>query len=186
MIEYDLAHRPKDLLDILQLQSVNLPQSISQSEALEQGFVTIKHHLDLLQKMNTPYPHIVARDKNKVIGFTLVMLKSFKKDIPILIPMIDMINQISYHGVRLKNVRYFIMGQVCIEKKYRGQGIFEKLYDKMKNSMKSDFDYIITEVAYRNKRSLRAHTKIGFQNIKEYHSKGEHWVILLLKISDEN
>ena len=184
MIAYDLAHRPKDLLDIIELQNANLSKVISKSEALEQGFVTIVYDFELLNKMNHPYPHIVARDQNKVIGYTLVMLKSIGKDIPIVLPMIEFIHQMTYQKQALKNARYFIMGQVCIDKKYRGQGIFKKLYEEMKNRMKSNFDFIITEVAHRNQRSLQAHFKIGFKNIKEYHSDtGEHWVVLLWDIS---
>jgi len=186
MIQYDLAHRPQDLIDILQLQQVNLPKSISKSEALEQGFVTIEHDLALLEKMNHPYPHIVARDQDKVIAYALVLLKSITKDLPILQSMMDIINQISYQEKYLKDTRYFVMGQVCVDKEYRGQGVFQRLYEEMKNRMKSDFDYIITEVAHRNQRSIRAHAKVGFQNIKEHYSeKGELWVILLLDISDQ-
>ena len=95
MIAYDLAHRPKDLLDIIELQNANLSKVISKSEALEQGFVTIVYDFELLNKMNHPYPHIVARDQNKVIGYTLVMLKSIGKDIPIVLPMIEFIHQMT-------------------------------------------------------------------------------------------
>jgi predicted GNAT superfamily acetyltransferase len=76
------------------------------------------------------------------------------------------------------------MGQVCIAKGYRGQGIFQGLYQEMANQLEPHFEYIITEVSKRNPRSIRAHEKVGFLNVREYTSDdGEEWVILLLNVS---
>ena len=73
------------------------------------------------------------------------------------------------------------MGQICIDKSYRGQGIFSELYQEMAKRMNGDFDYIITEIASRNHRSLRAHQKIGFETIKTYQIENEEEWVLLLK-----
>jgi len=76
------------------------------------------------------------------------------------------------------------MGQICIAKTHRKKGIFRALYKEMIERMSNDFDFIVTEVAHRNSRSLNAHYAIGFKNVKEYSSEsGEHWVILLLELN---
>ena len=178
MITYNTSNTDSDLQQILNLQFKNLPKNISSQEAISQGFVTVHHDFDLLKKMNRPYPHIVARDEEKTIGYTLVMLRSFEKETPVLIPMFEQINSTLYKGKKLGEAKYFIMGQVCIDKAYRGQGIFKGLYGELKKRMSPHFDYIITEVATRNSRSMRAHEKIGFENIHQYKA-GEEWVILL-------
>jgi RimJ/RimL family protein N-acetyltransferase len=130
--------------------------------------------------MNSPYPHIIAKDGDTVVGYTLVMQRDLRDEIPVLIPMFDEIDKLTYNGRLLKDTAYVVMGQVCIAREYRGKGIFEGLYAEMARRMKSDFDVIITEVSSRNTRSLRAHDKIGFEKIHEYRDKdGEDWVIVL-------
>ena len=184
MITYDIATTDHDLYQILELQAKNLPQNISEEESLSQGFVTIHHSFALLKRMNSPYPHIVARDKEKIVGYTLVMLRSFQIDIPLLIPMFQQIDQSEYKGQMLGDAKYFVMGQVCIDKSYRGKGVFTGLYREMQKRMAPHFDFIITEVAERNTRSIRAHFKVGFELVKEYES-GEKWSIILLPTKDE-
>lgn len=180
MITYTTVSKQQELEQILGLQKQNVEKVLDQDEVKSQGFVTVHHDLPLLEAMNTPYPHIIAKDGDQVVGYTLVMLRSFKDQVPVLISMFDQINAINYEGQLLKDSSYFIMGQVCIDKAYRGQGLFVRLYHKMRDVMANQFDYIITEVADRNTRSIAAHAKVGFKNIKSYTSeKGEDWAILL-------
>jgi predicted GNAT superfamily acetyltransferase len=165
----------------LKLQQSNLLESIEKGEMETQGFVTAKHDIELLSLMNHPYPHITAKENEKLIGYALVMLKNFEKSIQILVPMFEQINSIIYQGELLKNANYFVMGQICIEKNYRGEGIFKRLYEKLRDQMAEDFKYVITEVSKRNARSTSAHLKMGFINIKEYRSTidNEEWIIFL-------
>ena len=179
MVQYGIATSDEDLRQILALQHKNLPVNISEEEAQTQGFVTVHHEFDLLKRMNEPYPHIVAKHGERVVGYTLVMLRSFQNDIPVLVPMFKEIDAIVHEGQLLGTCKYFIMGQVCIDKDYRGQGIFTGLYREMQRRMNPYFDYIITEVDKSNTRSMRAHEKVGFKNVHEYRS-GKDWAILLL------
>lgn len=179
-IKYDIANTDETLQQILALQKKNLERSISSDELQQEGFVTVDHDFALLKAMNHPYPHVIAQSEGKVIGYTLVMLRTLEKRIPVLIPMFEKINGLSYRGQNLQASSYFIMGQVCIDKAFRGQGIFQKLYLKLKEEMQDDFQYCITEVAVRNPRSMRAHQKVGFENLLQYKDENnEEWVILI-------
>ncbi len=176
----DTANTKEDLLQILALQEENLEKSISSSELKDQGFVTVHHDFDLLQEMNAPFPHVIARANDKVVGYTLVMLRKMADRIPVLIPMFEKINQLSYQGQALSSAQYFIMGQVCIDKDFRGKGLFSALYHKLGREMRADFQFCITEVAVRNPRSMRAHQKIGFKPLFQYKDDdSEEWVILI-------
>lgn len=181
MIQYDIANRLRDLEQIQQLQEQNVPQSISSDELKSQGFVTARHDVSLLEKMNRPYPHIVARSQGNVVGYTLVMLQSFSDSLPVLIPMFQRINTLKYKGIALNEVSWFIMGQVCIGKDFRGQGIFSGLYQELKTRMQADFQYNITQISKRNTRSIRAHEKVGYKTIHEYwdEAANEDWLIVL-------
>ena len=179
MIEYTVAKTRGDLQQILVLQSTNLPVNISTEEAKDQGFVTVHHHYDLLESMNQPHPHIIAKAEGQVVGYTLVMLPEFGRRIPVLLPMFDKINQLIYEGIPLRESGYFVMGQVCVAKAFRGKGVFAGLYQKMKEKMSIHFKYILTEIATRNTRSMRAHQKVGFKTIHCYKTDSEEWAIVL-------
>jgi len=179
-IEYATAQSDADLLQIIELQKENLEQSISEEELQAQGFVTVVHELPLLKAMNHPHPHIIAKADGRVIGYALVMLRNFREDIPVLIPMFEEIDRIPYHGTLLGDTSYFVMGQVCVQKAFRGQGVFEGLFDKMRAEYQSHFDYVITQIAERNPRSTRAHEKVGFQVVHRYSMEGvEDWLLVL-------
>lgn len=178
MIRFTTANSTKELQQILDLQSINLPKNISNSEAQEQGFVTVHHDLEILSAMNAKHPHIIAKDSDQVIGYTLVMLPEFGNKIPVLLPLFDKINQLSFNGDALQKTPYFVMGQVCVDKQYRGQGVFAGLYQQMKTEMSPHFKYIITEIATRNTRSMRAHEKVGFKVIHVFSTPEEEWAIV--------
>ena len=76
--------------------------------------------------------------------------------------------------------KYFVMGQVCIHKNYRGKGIFDGLYRHMRRVMASNFHGVVTSISTRNQRSLRAHARVGFSTIHEYSTgEGDDWKLVL-------
>lgn len=178
------AKTAEDLRGILSLQQANLSKSISEAELQDQGFVTVEHDFETLKKMNSPYPHVIAKDGDEVVGYALTMLREVKDFIPVLIPMFDKINEISFEENPLGESKYVVMGQVCIAKSHRGQGVFYKLYDFYKKQFASDFDFVITEVSERNTRSMRAHEKAGFETILRFSDETDDWAIVLLRLKD--
>ena len=169
-----------DLLQILNLQQINLAKDLSREEILSQGFVTVVHDFDILKKMNDACPHIVARDGDTIIGYALVMLPFFSKDIDVLKPMFEKIKIVPYQGKMLNAYKHFAMGQICVHKPYRGMGVFDLLYTGMKEQMQSEYELCITEVATRNQRSLKAHYRVGFKNALHYIApNGEEWELIV-------
>jgi ribosomal protein S18 acetylase RimI-like enzyme len=180
MITFNKVSRPLDIQQILDLQKENLPQNISMQEAIEQGFLTVQHDFALLEKMNALAPSVIAQANDKVVGYCLAMLTHFQQDIPVLVPMFEIFQTIDYQGKKLSNYAYLVMGQVCVSKDYRGQGIFDKLYEHLKDSYKNTYELMLTEVATRNTRSMRAHERVGLQNVHEYASEdGEKWAVMV-------
>jgi len=175
MVIYKQADSLKELEQILELQQRNLPKNISEDESTKEGFVTVEHTLDVLQAMNEVCGHIIAVDDNQVVGYALCMHPRFGNDIEVLRPMFQEIDAI-LEG----KVNYMAMGQICVAKSHRGQGIFRKLYQTMKAKLPQGFDAIVTEVDGKNKRSLAAHTAIGFKPLTIYLSDGKEWHVIML------
>ncbi len=176
MVLYKQAETLKELEQILDLQQRNLPKNISEEESSKEGFVTVEHTLDVLKAMNGVCGHIIAVDKGQVVGYALCMHPKFAEDIEVLRPMFHEIDKI-FEG----KVNYMAMGQICVAKSHRGQGIFRKLYQTMKEKLPEGFDTIVTEVDGKNKRSLAAHTTIGFETLTVYLSGEKEWHVILLK-----
>lgn len=169
----------EDFMGILALQRVNLKANISEEQRIKEGFVTVSHDEVLLEEMQSYLPQVIAVEGEKVIGYALSMVRELAFRIPVLIPMFQTIDTLSYQGNMLKDSHYYIMGQICIEEKFRGKGIFRELYQQHKKNNSNQYEYLITEVSTRNLRSLRAHQKLGFQNIYQYRDSTDEWNILL-------
>jgi ribosomal protein S18 acetylase RimI-like enzyme len=178
-ITIKLAETDEELNQILVLQTQNHFQDLSVHERNANGFVTVKHNLPLLKKMNDHAGQIIAVANGNLVGYALVMLKEFNSWIPVLTPMFEMFEKLSFDRKPLSNYAYYVMGQICIAESFRGQGIFERLYQKHKEVYSAKFELCLTEVSVRNARSMKAHEKIGFKTIHSFEDKTDTWNILL-------
>lgn len=179
-----LMQDEKYLTGIVTLQQKNLARNISAAEAREQGVVTVEHNYELLQRMSRSAPPAIATHHDRLVGYALVMLPHFRAFIPVLEPMFMQFDTLLYKNKNLLAYNYFVMGQVCIDKEYRGKGVFEKLYHTLRLAYHKEFTLMLTEVAARNTRSVRAHEKAGLQCIRQYtDAAGESWLIMLWEIT---
>jgi L-amino acid N-acyltransferase YncA len=170
-----------DLAGIIALQKANLPAILSAAAQKEQGFVTVAHTIDLLERMNKVTPSVVVRDENDtVIAYCLAMVHSFGLQIPELVPLFELIDGITWQNKRLGDVDCIYCGQICVGEGYRGQGLFDAMYAFFKTTYEQNYPFMVTEVASRNTRSLRAHERVGFNEIYRYTAPdGEVWSVVL-------
>lgn len=174
-----LAQTTEELEQILELQEANLGRNLSAADKKSNGFVTVKHDLSVLKKMNAAASQIIAKDDDRVVGYALVMPKEFSAFVPVLVPMFEMFEKLSYNGKNLINYSYYVMGQICIADTHRGKGIFEQLYAKHKEAYSKQFEICLTEVSSSNTRSMRAHEKVGFKTIHNFDDQTDNWNIMV-------
>jgi hypothetical protein len=179
MIQITQADSVEELEQILSLQQANHVAGLSAEQKKLNGYITATHTLELLIQMNAVAPQIIAKDKDKVVAYALVMPVEFKDTIPMLIPMFEMFNSLWFKGKKLSDYSFYVMGQICIAEPYRGLGIFEQLYLKHKAVYSGKFDICLTEVSVNNHRSMRAHQNIGLQTIHTYRDATDEWNIML-------
>jgi len=176
-IVYKPASTDTELYEILSLQKENIPSSLSAEDKLKEGFVTVVHDFKTLKAMNNACPHSIATYKGKVIGYALSMLPAFKNDIDTLKPMFDIID------THIEpNYNYVVMGQICVDKKYRGKGVFRALYNNLKTIIGPNYNAIITDIDIKNTRSLKAHYSIGFKPWRTFLENNQNWEIIILEI----
>ncbi len=179
MIKLTTVASTTELEQILGLQQSNLQQNIDETEMQTQGFVTMIHNIDVLQQMHNLAPSVVAKEQENVIGYALVMLRECRELFPPLEPMFKNFDGLEYKYRPLNDYRFYVMGQVCIDKQYRRTGLFDQLYQKHKEIYGSQFDFIVTEVSTRNLRSLRAHERVGFETLNTYEDELDEWSVIL-------
>lgn len=180
MITYTRSKTGSDLEQILALQKQNLAAGLSAGDIASQGFVTVSHSYDDLYKMNEIEAHVIAKDNDQVVAYILAMTARSRNDIPVLLPMFELFEQIEYKHKKIADYRYMVVGQVCVAAGYRGKGVFDGCYAAYRDHFKNKYDFAITEIAIRNQRSINAHKRIGFETIYEYVAPdGEAWSVVV-------
>ena len=180
LMKYTTSKTNEELEQILALQKQNLALGLTADEIAAQGFVTVAHSFEDLYKMNELEEHVIAKDNDRVVAYILAMTVRSKLDIPILLPMFALFEEVTYQHKKIADYNYMVVGQVCVAADYRGKGIFDACYAAYKNYFKDKYDFAITEIATRNQRSLQAHKRVGFKTIHSYVAPdGEEWNIVV-------
>ena len=186
MITLDKVRNYNDLLQIKVLNEDNLKINLSQQDQLKYGFVTLEYNIELLLKMNNIEKSIVVREDNKVVGYAIVTNKTVYGLNKLFDDLIDRVKTLTYCHNNLSNVEYALVGQLCIKKNYRGKGLVKKIYEFYKQEYSKKYKYLITDIDERNKRSLSAHLKSGFQIIDNFYWGESYWNIILWDWNNQN
>lgn len=177
---FTTSQTDQDLSQILELQKKNLAQFLSQEEINRDGFVTVHHGFEDLKKMNSHEQSVIAKENDTVVAYLLAMTQQSKHDIPTLVPMFEIFNQIAFRGKKISEYNYLVVGQVCVAKEFRGKGVLADCYDEYKKRFEKKYDLAITEIAQSNPRSMKAHERIGFKTIYQYReANGTDWNIVV-------
>jgi ribosomal protein S18 acetylase RimI-like enzyme len=168
-----------ELAGIQKLQQENLKINLPGTEAETQGFVTAEYSFEFLKTLHRDSPSVIAKDGDLVVGYALVALKSIRHQHDLLGDLFSAIDKLEYKNQLMKNSPYVVVGQLCVARNYRGQGLVQQMYQHFKNCLSGEFDYCLTDVAQDNPRSLKAHIKCGFQVIDTLNYGGIGWDIVL-------
>ncbi len=174
-----------ELIRINELNQQNLKTSLSVQQQAEQGFVTWLYPIPLLQQMHSIAPSTIVKDDEVVVGYALVTPKEASRFHPDLKTMIANLESLLYKDMPLSSYSYYIMGQVCIDKHYRGKGVFKMLFQKHKELYKSVYKLLVTEISTKNYRSQQAHETIGFTTIHTYRDALDEWNVVVWDWSEK-
>lgn len=168
-----------ELEQILLLQQQNLRGVHNEATEKEQGFLTVAHNWQALQQMHALEPSIIVKDDDAIAGYALVMLRECSKLVPELLPMFEGLDKMNYLGRPLAEYRFYVMGQVCVAAAYRGLGVFDMLYRHHRQLLQHKYDFVITEIATRNTRSMRAHQRVGFETLQVHRDALDEWAVVI-------
>lgn len=174
------AEGDDDLRGILSLQAANHRDLITPQERAANGFLSLRHDLGLLREMNHPWGHVVSVETatGRVVGYALTMEQRFRSRLPLLDPMFTRIERLEWRARPVHAWRWYVMGQVCVAKERRGQGLVERMYAEQRRLTAPGYDLVVTEISRLNPRSIRAHEKAGWEVLDIYEDAGEEWVVV--------
>ena len=179
---YTTSKSDMDLLGILELQGKNHPANLTAEEISTQGFITVLQSLENLRNLSDIQPHIICKHNGKIVAYLLTITAKSKNELPVLIPMFKIFETLIFKEKSISEYKYVVVGQVCVDKNYRGMGILDKCYSEYKRHLKDKYDFAITEISSRNTRSIKAHKRIGFTEIYKYTSQNlEEWSVVVLE-----
>jgi ribosomal protein S18 acetylase RimI-like enzyme len=179
MYNLQLVTNSKQLEQIARLSAENLRTVLGESEKAEQGFITWEYDLKLLQGMHAIAPSVIAIWNDQVVGYALVATHAMSSVHAEMNIMLNNLATLTYQGKPMNDYKFYMMGQICIAKEHRGQGLFDKLYAHHQKIYQGTYDILLTEVSTSNHRSMRAHERVGFTTIHTYHDHMDEWNVVV-------
>lgn len=179
MINIDVASSARHFEQILDLQRRYHASALSRDAQEREGFVFVEHSVPLLQRMSAELPQAIAlAGDDAVVGYCLSLSLALRSEVPSLAPMFDQFSRCTYRGKPLSSLGFFVGGQVCVHRAYRGRGLLARLYEQVRLSAPPAYELCVTEIAVRNQVSVRAHQRMGFEPVSTYSDGSEAWVIV--------
>jgi ribosomal protein S18 acetylase RimI-like enzyme len=178
-MQVKLVENGYEIAGIKALQNLNLRSNISNEEAASEGFLTASYTMEYLQAMNADAPSVIAKVGEEVVGYAMVTTKALRDGHDLMADLFNTIDRTSYGGRLLCESEYVVVGQLCVAKEFRGLGLVQRLYNHFKDCYADRYEYLVTDVAQANIRSLKAHQKTGFQVIDTLTYGGIGWDIVL-------
>jgi len=178
MLHAAIVTTDDELLQIHLLNKANHKPNISAQERDTEGFVSWNYPLELLRQTQQLAPHVIVKEDDKVVAYALTLLPeaaAFHTDLK---AMFDNLAPVIYNGKPLAEYKTYCMGQICIDKPWRGKGVFNMLYQHHKLLFAHEFDMVITEISVSNPRSQKAHEKVGFKTIYSYSDASDDWNVV--------
>jgi predicted N-acetyltransferase YhbS len=179
MIQIKRVDRDEEIVGIKDLQMRNHKSILSKEEMASQGFVTAEYSIDFLKRMNEAEPSVIAVDSiGKVVGYAIASPKSIQGQHSFLDELFAAADELQIAGNAVQALNYILVGQLCVAKSHRGQGLVTEMYNFFRKDLSPFYDCVITDVDLENPRSLKAHLNAGYQILATKTYGGLSWNVV--------
>ena len=174
-----LATTDREIQGIRDLQEANLKENVALEKRPIDGFLTAKYSLDFLKAMNKSTPAIIAKQKGEVVGYALATNRSLLGQHPLLKDLSIQINKIPFGDKAIGDFDYLVVGQLCVARQVRGQGLAQRLYAHFKTTYQEQYPFSVTDVDQSNLASLKTHLNVGFQVVSTLQYGNSNWDVVI-------
>ena len=195
-VSVSLAKTDEDLEGILQLNAMNLRGNLHQEEATQEGFVSAVYSIEDLRIMHQRTPAVIAKasanyNGETIVGYALAVDKqcALRWNHPLLCDLFNSIDALDLNNIcldgfqwregRFADTEYIVVGQLCVAKGFRSQGVAQRMYAYFNETMSGKYQCCFTDVSSANPRSLQAHLKAGFRVVSQSHYGDDTWNIVM-------
>lgn len=179
MLTVRLVRSDSELEQITALSRANLATQITPETKAREGFVTWEYTTPILRALHRIAPSVVAMDGDTLAGYALTLTNESETVYPVMSDMLQRMDNVMYDGRPLSDYRLYFMGQICVAAPYRGQGVVQRLYDGHREMYGRSYDLLITEISTANRRSSKAHAKVGFDVVGTFEENGQEWDLVV-------
>lgn len=124
------------------------------------GFVTTNFTLVQFQALVEKERGItIAKDGDCIVAYAMAASWKFWSEWPLFAHMIETLPETSFCGQGLNTENSYQYGPTCVDKAYRGRGLFKKVFYASLESMKNRYAIMVTFINQVNNRSYAAHTQ---------------------------
>lgn len=178
-MEYTTA-QTGDIDDILTLHKSFHVDTVLEEDRKD-GFVTTPFTAELLEELIVQEKGLfVARDADRIAGYAMSASWQFCSQWPMFQYMIGRLSEVKYRRQILDTENSYQYGPVCIDKPYRGTGVFQTLFAYALGEMSAKYPFMITFVNKKNPRSVAAHVdKLKMDLLKEFEYNNNNYLELV-------
>lgn len=176
----EIGQATMDELDgVMALLRANHADNLGEAERRD-GFVTTNMSPEQLAALIAEENGVtVARDGDRVVAFALAAPWAFWSRWPFFRNMIRILGNYRFDGVTLTEDNSYQYGPVCVDRDYRGQGIFERVFAASLRTMEERYPIMVTFVNQANPRSYAAHSrKAGMATPGTFDWNGNHYYLM--------
>jgi GNAT superfamily N-acetyltransferase len=166
---------------LLELQKKNSLAALTEEERSD-GFLSGQLSREQLASMHESAGIVVAAAGDAVIAFLCLSTLAANRDMPIVQSMRTAMCATTFDGKALDGYQCVVAGPVCVDRRYRGQGVFEQLYEFAVAHVSSRFDVAVAFISMDNARSLKAHAKVGMIPLAVFEHAGSRYHLVARRL----
>jgi len=192
ILEYRRA-LPEDFPQIVELQNKNLASALDDLSR-QDGFLSTAYSLEQFEQMNNSICVIVGVDTNaeeasqgyeaKVQAYICAITKELCMNFRYPSLLISLCDELLYKGKPLSSYRYYLSNPICIDKGFRGTGVYTEICNHLAQFTVPDYDIAIGFISSANYRHLRAVRKLNVEIVGKFVADGEEFVIIVVPTRD--
>ncbi len=168
-----------DIDGILALQRANLKNNLSESEQEQWGFLSVPSQESDFERYRREAVLVVAIQGGRVVGFENTMTIPHALQTPLFVTEVDAYKRIPYNGTTIFRLNPCIIGQLAVDREFRGHGVAVDLHNAVIERSRGRFGVLVSVVESTNARSLAFHErKIHMKRVGEYEHESATFVVL--------
>lgn len=171
-----------DISGIEALQERYLHRSLTPEER-KSGFVTTPFTQEQIEDRIANKGLFVTEDKGEIVAYVYAGRWEFFEQWPIFPYMTSRFPYLKYKNYKLTTFDTFQYGPVCVDKKYRGKGVFNQTFEAMRLEWLKEFELSITFINAINDVSVKAHDKLGWKLIDRFYFNDNNYLSLAFEMN---